>query len=731
MKCNPLRWMWGIVPVVILSWLAVQTEHQRIERDLAERTRTALEAKGLRWAGASFSGRDGIVTGRATDESDGPRAVSFARDVHGVRIVDNRAELIEKTDRFVWSATKTGRTVRLSGFAPNEETRTSIVQLTREKFPGFTVVDEMKLARGLVQPDTWLTGVNFGLTQLSRLTAGDAKMDNLDLSVAGDTDAFDSYRTVRSALGSQMPRGVRLASDAVRPPVVKPYTWAAKHGNNQVLLQGYVPSESSKADVFAATKAAFPRATVVDRTEIAGGAPQGFQPSALKSIADLSRLLSGTAEFSDTTAQLTGDAADEPTATAVMRGYQGGLGQGFRGTAAVQFPPPAVRPISPFVTGIAALGETVVLSGHAPTDEARASLIANARLLFPGRRIEDRLQIGPGAPDGWAQCTTAHVAALARLQTGRVVLTDRRAELTGATMDEALQSSLPQSARNQAGSACESTSRIELLAEPEPTLVWRAVRSGNEVVLDGDVSSPATRAALIDSARRQFPNANVVDRMRVVDFSGRRWGQTAEEGLGMLAQLRSGEVRLDRRRMTLSGEAPSNDTKAMALQALGRERDRGYTIAENVSVRTEQDIDAVRLRAEDEARRQDAIQRARVCQLSLQQAAREGVITFERASSTIAVASNATLDRIAAAARACPDLVVEIEGHTDSEGTAERNKGLSERRAQAVADYLVRVGIPTAKVKAVGYGDTQPVAPNDTAEGRARNRRIEFTVKAN
>ena len=72
---------------------------------------------------------------------------------------------------------------------------------------------------------------------------------------------------------------------------------------------------------------------------------------------------------------------------------------------------------------------------------------------------------------------------------------------------------------------------------------------------------------------------------------------------------------------------------------------------------------------------------------------------------------------------------VEISGHTDSVGSDDTNIQLSQRRAEAVADYLVKAGISPEHLNAVGYGKTRPIASNDTEEGRAQNRRIEFDVK--
>ncbi len=75
-----------------------------------------------------------------------------------------------------------------------------------------------------------------------------------------------------------------------------------------------------------------------------------------------------------------------------------------------------------------------------------------------------------------------------------------------------------------------------------------------------------------------------------------------------------------------------------------------------------------------------------------------------------------------------PQVKIEIAGHTDSIGTLEYNMQLSQRRAQAVVDYLVRHGIARSRLIAKGYGPTRPVAPNNTPEGRAKNRRVEIKI---
>ncbi len=75
-----------------------------------------------------------------------------------------------------------------------------------------------------------------------------------------------------------------------------------------------------------------------------------------------------------------------------------------------------------------------------------------------------------------------------------------------------------------------------------------------------------------------------------------------------------------------------------------------------------------------------------------------------------------------------PNVAIEIAGHTDSRGSDDYNQRLSQGRTQAVVDYLISKGIDAGRLKAVGYGESRPVDTNDTEEGRARNRRVEFTI---
>jgi outer membrane protein OmpA-like peptidoglycan-associated protein len=102
----------------------------------------------------------------------------------------------------------------------------------------------------------------------------------------------------------------------------------------------------------------------------------------------------------------------------------------------------------------------------------------------------------------------------------------------------------------------------------------------------------------------------------------------------------------------------------------------------------------------------------------------EGV-EFDTGKATLRPASFRRLDEVVEYLQHKPDLRLEISGHTDDRGSEEANKALSERRAEACRDYLVRRGVDPSRLQAAGYGAERPIASNDTPEGRQRNRRIE------
>ncbi len=110
---------------------------------------------------------------------------------------------------------------------------------------------------------------------------------------------------------------------------------------------------------------------------------------------------------------------------------------------------------------------------------------------------------------------------------------------------------------------------------------------------------------------------------------------------------------------------------------------------------------------------------------------KENMVNFGYDSADLTAAAKTNLDKLAQVLVNNPDTNINIYGHTDSRGTDEYNQKLSERRANAVKSYLLSKGIATTRMMAMGVGEAEPVATNDTDAGRAQNRRVEFAITAN
>ena len=104
-------------------------------------------------------------------------------------------------------------------------------------------------------------------------------------------------------------------------------------------------------------------------------------------------------------------------------------------------------------------------------------------------------------------------------------------------------------------------------------------------------------------------------------------------------------------------------------------------------------------------------------------------ITFDVGKATLKPESDKEIARIVALMIDDPSLEYEVQGHTDNTGNAASNLKLSQKRAQAVVDRMVKLGVPKERLTAVSKGQDEPIADNDTEEGRAQNRRVVFVKK--
>lgn len=114
------------------------------------------------------------------------------------------------------------------------------------------------------------------------------------------------------------------------------------------------------------------------------------------------------------------------------------------------------------------------------------------------------------------------------------------------------------------------------------------------------------------------------------------------------------------------------------------------------------------------------------CQVAMARVVERQQIRFRVASAELDPASEPVLRELHQLATRCPQAHIRIEGHTDTQGGADFNQRLSQRRAETVVEALVHSGVPRSRLQAQGFGETRPLDPGDSPEAHERNRRIEF-----
>jgi outer membrane protein OmpA-like peptidoglycan-associated protein len=357
-------------------------------------------------------------------------------------------------------------------------------------------------------------------------------------------------------------------------------------------------------------------------------------------------------------------------------------------------------------------GSTVKVTGMIPSEAARMALIDAVKARFPGRTVRDATKVVPGAPEGWQQCVVAGLGSLSKLKTGKSILIGRKLTVSGETDDYAASKSIPGDVKAASGEACEATADVRFTGQMKTELTWSATRQANGMVtLAGEAPDDQSRRRLVEIARRIYPGASVTDEMHVAGAAPEPWLSATRIALEQLARLNHGDVSLAAKEVAIRGAVSSEQVASEIRGALSAGLPQGFSERDDIAVMT----------ADEKA--------ADSCQVQMRRAAAEGTINFARAKADLTPDSTETLKHLAEIANRCPRFSIEIEGHTDSEGTDERNQRLSDRRAQTVAEFLANNGVDAKRLSTVGYGATRPVADNATEEGRAKNRRIEFNVK--
>lgn len=363
----------------------------------------------------------------------------------------------------------------------------------------------------------------------------------------------------------------------------------------------------------------------------------------------------------------------------------------------------------PFVWTIERDVVRVTLGGSAPLPAIKGRLAETARAALGEVEIVDHTGLARGAPPRFDAAATLLIEQVAKLKEARISLSDTAVKLAGVARELGGREAIAAALKSLPPGYSVAANVIQA-----PPYVFQANKDpvADTLTLTGNVPDDSAKAHVIGAAARKFVSGKVADQLKTSIGAPAGFVAAAVPALEALSRLSTGSLVITDREVTLTGDAlyaaAVTDIRSRLLSNLPRDW-RGKV---EITVRPAAGpVDAT------------------VCQDLLGQLMGRAAIRFESGEATIDRDSAGLLDRVVETAMRCPSAPIDVIGHTDAEGDEPANQLLSERRAEAVVDYLVRAGLPAERFTALGAGSLRPVASNATAEGRAQNRRIEFVVR--
>ncbi len=261
---------------------------------------------------------------------------------------------------------------------------------------------------------------------------------------------------------------------------------------------------------------------------------------------------------------------------------------------------------------------------------------------------------------------------------------------------------------------------------PSPYLFDASKNKNGHILLSGYVDNKETYSALLKKAYELFGEQNITDNLKVAKGAPEHWNEVTHLGLIKLKKVDYGDMKLHNTNYAFNGHISSDNSqksKSDILKDTNKIMKKYNNYSGNFEISTPKPITV---------KKEIKLKSSKLCQQALLDLSKRQKILFEYNKADIKKSSINAMDNIVNILKKCKfskTEILEIGGHTDSIGNAPYNKKLSQKRADSVKNYLIKKGIAKNKLIAHGYGEKAPIVSNMLKAGRAKNRRIEFTIK--
>jgi len=644
---------------------------------------------------------------------------------------------------YQWSAVSDGIQISVSGFVPNDTVGERIRTADAGGKPIAT-----GLALGSGEPVGFAELSEQLVQQLGLLEKGEAHIIGSRATLTGTPATLHIAQTVAQNL-QDTPTIVTL--DA--PRIADYWVSATKQPGGVTVFDGYAPDEATK------TAIGQRQGADINYLKLGRGAPDRYQAAVDFGLDALELMSEGRFSLRGAVVTLSGVArsggdyqtlldrlgTDAPQGITVERGD-------LQAPRANQF----VWSVSKTRDG------AVTLDGMLPNLQAKATLVASA-----GGSAQVNTSYASGEPTDFIASAETAIGLLDWLAEGKIAYDGSGWTVTGTpatAIDKAaietdfmtrqlagrgwsMAISAPQATTVAAAPEVEVAPVTEPVSPPEPavdvaaapvTAVQEAPSEADSNSQQASVTVDPSYAFSADRAEDgsvllsgQLPTDETIGyfstitsgdtaAVSIANGAPPTFLATAEAGLRALMRLQSGQLNFANGKWTLAGLAPDQVTLDAVLAAIPAD-----TLVANITLpEPEPEPVVAAVAPAPDAAPADIS----ACATPLAEFSARNAILFQSGAAIIATESQAALDELSTDLAACPDAVVHVEGHTDADGDESLNLALSVARAEAVVAALVERGITPARLYAVGYGESSPIADNDTPDGKRLNRRIVVTV---